>query len=170
MTKVNSVDAVNKILGEPIDSGFSETAMRVRRNLLVFSFISIFLVIGKVQIDPQSTIFGLKFIGLSDSMLKNGLLLATLYLYVHFLWYTIDSFIGWRVRVTGTKLAFLTGAKYTSEHGDYPNDPQQSTLYSWWTDHAKRIGNIGEKIGSIDKSFMDWENKVRDSIQGEKAV
>lgn len=165
MAEEKSLDAVEKVLGNPVSAELSETALKVRRNLLLTSLLSIVVVIGVVRLDPSSTVLGFKFIGLTDSVIRTGLLLVTAYLFVHFLWYVLESVVEWRLRVTGTRLAFLTGAKFTSKIADYPDDPRQSTLYSWWLDQAKRIGGINKKIESVDDAFRPCEERLRVLLQ-----
>ena len=164
MDPERSAEAVEKALGKPVSAELSENGLKVRRNLLVLSLVSIVVVIGGVQLDPTSTIPGFKFIGLTHSLVRIGLFLTTSYLFLHFLWYAFDSFFEWRIRITGTRLAFITGARFTSEHGDYPDDPRQSTLYSWWIGQARAIGNLNQKISAIDEGLKPLEDKIRAAI------
>lgn len=161
MSEDESVEAVEEALGAPVGAELSENATKVRRNLLLASFISIFLEIGHVTLDPSSTILGFKFLGLSSELIRTGLSIITAYLLIHFLWYVYEAFLEWRLRVTGTRLAFVTTAKVASEHGDYPNDPRQSTLYSWWSYQARRIQNIGKRASAIDELMKISEEKLR---------
>ena len=161
MSEEKSVEAVELALGRPVGAELSENAAKVRRNLLVASFISIFLALGRVSLDPGSTILGFKFLGLNDELIRTGLSIVTAYLLIHFLWYVYEALLEWRLRVTGTRLAFVTTAKVASEHGDYPNDPRQSTLYSWWNYQARRIENISKRASAIDESMKVWEERLR---------
>jgi len=69
------------------------------------------------------------------------------------LWGAIDSFCEWRLRITGTRAAFITTGILSSESGDYPNDPRHSTLYFWWVKNAKIIDNLTEKVDSIESQI-----------------
>lgn len=150
----DKINAVEKVLGKPVSGDLPDNALIVRRNLLVFGFISVVIVLGGIRLDPGSSVLGFKFIGVSDNLVQKALLATNIYLLAHFAWYSIEGFLEWRLRVTGTKLAFLTGARFGSEHADYPDDPRQSTLYTWWLDNARRIGNFrvtaDEISGKID--------------------
>ncbi len=161
LSEDKSVEAVEQALGSPVGAELSEKAAKVRRNLLVVSFIAIFLALGHVRLDPNSTILGFKFLGLNDELIRTGLTIVTAYLLIHFLWYVYEALLEWRLRVTGTRVAFVTTARVASEHGDYPNDPRQSTLYSWWNEQARRIQNIGERARSIDESMKVSEERLR---------
>lgn len=161
MNDDKSIEAIERTLGRPIGGELSENALRVRRNLLVASLISICAVIGGIRLDPNSTILGFRFLGLNDEIVRIGLAVVTCYLLVHFLWYVLEALLEWRIRITGTRLAFVTAAKVGSPHADYPDDPRQSTLYSWWSEHAKRIGNVGQKVIAIDEALAGWEDKLR---------
>lgn len=160
-----SVEDVQKVLGEPFWADFPANTTKIRRNLLISSFVSLAIVLGGVQIDPTSTLFGLKFTDLSDQLIKTGLSLITAYLFIHFLWCSIDSFIEWRIRVTGTKVAYVTAGQLASEYADYPNDPRQSTLYRWWVAQAKDIGNIHSYVQEIDSKLDTWDNYLEKFIK-----
>ncbi len=38
-----------------------------------------------------------------------------------------------------------------SEYGDYPSDPLQSTLYNWWLEQARRIGNLSAMADQVHR-------------------
>ncbi len=155
------LEAVRKALGEPFASEFSDKVWKIRTNLLVISVVSLFVVLARLRIEPESTVFGLRFAGLTEAVIRNGLFWVTLYLALHFLWSSFDSLVEWRLRITGTKVSFVTTARFASEHADYPNDPRQSTLYRWWTEEAGKIGTLGVKAAAIDKELSEWETRLR---------
>lgn len=166
-----NVKEVQKVLGEPFWYEFQDSVIKIRRNLLITSIVTIAVFLGDLHIDPGSTIFGLKFTGLTDDFVKIGLSLITIYFFVHFLWCGIDSFFEWRARVTGTKVAFVTTGRFAGKGADYPNDPRQSTLYNWWLDQAHKISNISETMNKIEYDIKEWDatlkekyNKGADSI------
>lgn len=153
--------AVEKVLGEPAFAEFTPNAWKIRTNLIIASVISIAVVFADLHIDPGSTVLGLKFHGLSDTVLTNGLFGVTLYLLLHFVWSAIDSLLEWRLRVTGTKVAFVTTGMFASDHADYPRDPRQSTLYNWWKDDARKIGNLTGKLSEIEKQLREWDTRLK---------
>lgn len=159
MTDEN-LDAVEKALGNPVAGDLPENALKVRRNLLVFGLISVLITLGGVKLDPTSSILGFKFAGASESLITNALLATNIYLLIHFIWYALEGLLEWRLRVTGTRLAFLTGSRFGSEHADYPDDPRQSTLYTWWLDNAKRIGSFKATADDLSEKIKAWESKV----------
>lgn len=159
-----NIDGVRKALGEPFSAEFTDKVWKIRTNLLVVSIVWLFVVLAGLRIDPGSSVFGLRFSGLTDEVVKIGLFLVTLYLVVHFLWSCIDSFLEWRLRVTGTKLAFVTTARLASEHADYPNDPRQSTLYQWWTNEATKIGNLAASAAAVNTKLTDCETRLRAQV------
>ena len=166
----DSIEAVEKVLGKPVDGGFTDNALKVRRNLLAISFVSIFIVIAGIKLDPSSSVLGFKFIGITDSMVTRGLIIATSYLLVHFLWYSFENLLEWRLRVTGTRLAFVTGSRFGSGHADYPDDPRQSTLYSWWTNNANRIGSLQTPIDELAEKVQEWEAKITQFKDGKDSL
>lgn len=164
MENNNSLNVVEKALGSPVAAEYPENALKVRRNLLASSLVSCVIVFGSISLDPTSSIFGFKFIGLTDNLIRIGLAVITIYFLIHFLWYAVDAFMEWRLRVTGTRLSFITTGRFSSEDCDYPDDPKQSTLYSWWMDQASQIGNMKEIINSLENKWQDSESEIRTII------
>ena len=167
---VDNLDAVEKALGNPVAGDLSENALKVRRNLLVFGVISVFVTLGGVKLDPTSSVLGFKFSGVSEALITNSLLAANIYFLLHFIWYAFEGILEWRLRVTGTRLAFLTGSRFGSEHADYPDDPRQSTLYTWWLDNAKRIGNFKVTADDLSEKIKIWEEKVSSFQNGNDSL
>ena len=143
---------------------FSDYMRRVRTLLIVVGLISIGVVIGGLSIDPSSSVLGVRFQGLSDELIRKGLLIANIYLLVHFVWGGFDSWLEWGARLTGTRVAFVTAGKFASEHGDYPSDPRKSTLYNWWKDSAARISSLTEPLETIKEKLTAWEIRVEEAI------
>lgn len=158
--------AVDTALGKPVSGDLPENALKVRRNLLVFGLISIFMALGEIKLNPTSSILGFTFTGISDALVRNALLLTIGYLLIHFIWYAFDSLLEWRIRITGTRLAFLTGARFGDEHCDYPDDPRQSSLYTWWLDNAKRIGSFTKTADEVSEHVKEWVERVDSFKQG----
>lgn len=165
----NDIEAVEKALGEPVICEFSTPIQKVRGTLFFISVISIALTIGDLHIDSKSSILGLQFTNLSDSLVKNGLFWVVAYLMIHFIWGAADCFMEWRLRITGTRVAFITGAKIPSEHGDYPDNPRQSTLYRWWVTQARKVvfwekesSFIEEQLKELSQHFLNKANETND--------
>lgn len=157
----DNLKAVEKVLGDPAFAEFSPNTWKIRTYLIIASVISIAVVFADLHIDPGSTVLGLKFHGLSDTVLTNGLFGVTLYLLLHFLWSAVDTLLEWRLRITGTKVAFATTGIFASEHADYPRDPRQSTLYNWWKDEATKIGDLTAKLSEIETQLAEWDARLK---------
>lgn len=132
------IDAAKKVLGEPFATELSEVGWKVRNHLFISSIISIIYVLAKLHIEPDSTLLGLKFSGLNDQVLQWGLLGINIYFTSHFIWLSVDGFIEWRLRITGTRQAFITAGTFGSEDADYTSNPRQSTLYNWWLKRSSK--------------------------------
>eukprot|EP01036_Dinobryon_divergens_P059107 gene59107-78863_t len=115
---------VEEVLGAPINPELSEYAQKLRRNLLAFSAVSVFCWLTGVKLDPTSAFFGIKLIGLNELQFSIGTMIINAYLLLHFGWYAWEAFFEWRVRLTGTRVAFQTGSTFGSEAADYPGDPR----------------------------------------------
>ncbi|MCW8830727.1 MAG: hypothetical protein OQK32_04305, partial [Gammaproteobacteria bacterium] len=82
----SEIKKAQKALGEPLMPEFTDYMRRARTLLIVVSLISIAVVIGGLAIDPSSSVLGVKFKGISDELIRKGLLIANAYLLIHFLW------------------------------------------------------------------------------------
>lgn len=164
-TTTNDVDSevakVQRVLGEPVICEFSDKTWRIRTTLFAVSVVSLVVVTANLHIEPGSTVFGLQFSGLTDDVVRTGLFWVTVYLLVHFVWGAFDNFLEWHLRITGTRVAFVTTGVFSSEQADYPSDPRQSTLYNWWRSHAGSIGNITKKTSDIENNLAQWEQQLR---------
>lgn len=67
----------------------------------------------------------------------------------------------WRLRITGTRLEYITAAKMAGEEGDYPNNPRQSSLYNWGRDKTLPKG-IRRTIDQVEKTVA--RVKVNSSV------
>lgn len=162
-------DNIKKVLREPVQIEFSDSVKKIRNNLMIISFISLFVTIGEVNIRPDSKFFGLGFDGLDNSLIFNGLLIVLIYLLIHFIWSAYDSLQEWEVRVTGTKGAFDPADPMDIDdriHPDYPADARNSTFYYWCTTQASKIGNLKKdldlalsKIEGIEKSIHEMREE-----------
>lgn len=153
---------VEEVLGAPINPELSEYAQKLRRNLLAFSAVYIFCWVNGVEIDRESSFFGIKLIGLNAEQFSVGTMIVNTYLLVHFGWYAWEAMLEWRVRVTGTRVAFQTSSSYgTTRAGDYPANPRQSTLYSWWLRLAKAIDQNKSVIDGFEERLQSVETELK---------
>jgi hypothetical protein len=146
-------NAVENVIGKPVICEFSGPIQKVRTTLFFFSIVGLAVTLGGLTIDHSSSFLGLKFSNLTHDFVQQILFWVILYLIIHFTWGSIDCFVEWRLRLTGTRVSYITAAAYTSEHGDYPGDPRQSTLHNWWKNQASKIGNLKEKTEIINQNL-----------------
>lgn len=163
-----STKAVEKALGEPVFLGLSDTATKMRTHLLIAASIGLAVWFADLRIRDGSTFFGLQFGNVSDRLIREGLVCVVAYLALHFAWNAWDAFLEWRLRVTGTRLAFVTGGKFASENADYPDDPRQSTLHTWWLSQATMIGHVGVTLARARTAF-DTVEKLPESVLDESS-
>lgn len=162
-------DNIKKVLKEPVQVEFSDSVKKIRNNLMMVSFISLFVTIGELSIRPDSKFFGLGFDGLDHALIFKGLLIILIYLLIHFIWSAYDALQEWEIRVTGTNGAFYPADPMDindSIHPDYPTDARNSTFYYWCTTQASKIGNLKpdldsaiSKIESIEKSVHEMREE-----------
>lgn len=162
----NKIKEVEKTLGAPAICEFQPSIQKTRSTLFFFSAVALVITLGGLNIDQGSSFFGIKFSNLDQVLVNKMLFWVLVYLTLHFIWGSFDCFLEWRTRITGTKVAYLTASTYTSVDGDYPGDPRQSTLYNWWNNQAKQIGNLSDKADEINKNYenclIGLEKKVNE--------
>jgi hypothetical protein len=159
-------EKVEKVLGEPFAMDFSDNVRKIRNNLIITSIIAIALLLGGIRIAPDSTFLGLKFTGLNNNLILQTLFYLNAYILIHFLWSSFDHFQEWWLRLTGTRVAHVTTARFAAEGADYPNDPRQSTLYNWWNDEARKISSLQEPLNNIQIKMKELETTVTKSPDG----
>jgi hypothetical protein len=158
---LDSIRSVQKILGEPIACELSDRAWKTRTLLLSVEGIAAVIAFGHLRVDPNATAFGLSLRGLTDHEVRLWLCLVIAYLLVHFIWSSWETFAEWRLRLTGTRVAFVTTGQFASEHCDYPNDPRQSTLANWWRGQGGIIGDVGVAADQISIKLKAIEEDLR---------
>jgi len=158
---IEELEKVEKILGKPIFISFTEDSLKMRRNLLIVGSVSLVYKINCLVISKDATFLGIKFEKLNNAIVDQALFWLLIYLLIHFVWNGISQLQEWRNRITGTLLAHQTGASWASKEGDYPDDPRQSSLYTWWNSQAKRIGNIGKFASDIKSNLDNIEDEIK---------
>ncbi|VWX32815.1 conserved membrane hypothetical protein [Limnobacter sp. 130] len=151
---------VEEVLGAPINPELSEYAQKLRRNLLTFSAVYVFCWLTGVKLDPTSAFFGIKLIGLNEQQFSIGTMIINAYLLIHFGWYAWEAVMEWRIRLTGTKVAFQTGSTFGSEAADYPGEPRQSNLYFWWVGTEKRLQRTKSAVDDFQVRLKAIENEL----------
>lgn len=147
---------ISKVLGEPVGFDISETARKLRRNLILVSMIVLILIVGEIEAGTDFSVLGVKLTGVTPFKLMVGLSIVLVYTFIHFLWYCYEHYCEWSIRVTGTKLTFLTGGKRGSVGADYPDDPKQSTLYAWWLQESQSMTAYADLVGLVEKSIQHF--------------
>jgi hypothetical protein len=166
-----TLDEVKKALGDPVIDDLPDLARKLRRNLLVSSSLALIYVWGRIKLERTAPL-GVEITELSEPVISISLLLIVLYNLIHFVWHCFDYIGIWRIHLTGTRLAFLTGSKWASEHADYPEDPRQSNLYRWWQEKAAGIGNLSQIARTLEEtaSQLSCAAKKYEPSAGELSV
>ena len=153
-------EEVAKVLGEPVGFDISETASKLRRNLLLVSMLVMVLILGQIEAGTDFSIFGVKLTGVTPFKLMVGLSIILAYTFFHFAWCCYEMYSEWSIRITGTKLTFITGARYGAVGADYPDNPKQSTLYTWWIQEARSMQAYSDLLNRVDESISQFSSHV----------
>lgn len=158
-------EAAKLILSQPYGFEFSDSAERVRRNLLLGSSIAILFAFAGDSLSPKSSFLGFRFEeDVFAPLMKYALLAFLAYQIVHFGWHCLDAFRHYRIRLTGSR-AVASGDKfYTRDQSfDEPDEPNQTSLYTWWTQveqhlhSAASLESILQEIKSINPRTLKAE-------------
>ncbi len=183
MTNDASREATNitkaKIDNQTIDD-FSENAYRVRRNLILFSIISIFYKVSGALIEGKKiSIFGTNF------QIPNGdpqhyidwfLLIILIYHFTHFLWLTFEHWVYHvKIRVTGEFKNSFNGMTFGKQ--EIP-DKRKTNLYKILSSsdfdvldnldlrHPEHIENLkSEVITKINKVAEEQKLQINDFLK-----
>lgn len=145
------MEAVKRVIGEPVLEEFTDDLRRTKRNLLVVASIVIFYSFFDLKI-TEAGFLGIKFQIVPASAIDIGLGLILGYMLLQFVWKVWDHVQHIRIRVTGTRLVHQTGSSFGSQHADYPSDPRQSSLYRWWTSQSHLLEKIHELMGELNSA------------------
>ncbi len=149
------IKAVDKLLKEPVFLGHDTNTKLIRAHLFLVSALVLIYVNFDLKISDGFSFLGFKFENLQDIDFQHILLILLLYLSFHFIWLSWNTFSEWRLRITGTKVSFITGSSLESEMTDNPSDPRQSTLHNYYATsmkkHIPRLDSLINEINEIDK-------------------
>ncbi len=141
-------DVARKVLGEPYPLQLSEYEERVRRNLLLYSVVSISAcMLGAVSVN-EPVLFGvIKLPRFSSEVIYAGLLMLVFYELLNYGLMLWNSFSYWRVRLTGSRLrpSRSTGGPWSTggeEFEDVDGEEKNSTIYIWMFERAYSAESI----------------------------
>ncbi len=135
-----------EIEGKLIIDDLNENAHRVRRNLLIFSFVAIFYKLSGASInDDVVSCYGITFKHVDENFISIGIYWVVFYHLFHFSLITIAHWQYLRIRVTRNNGGVVTpgmwgGGEY--EQLDYLSNPKDSSLYHWHCTHKERIEKL----------------------------
>lgn len=145
-----------EIEGKLIIDDLSENAHRVRRNLLIFSFVAIFYKLSGASIsDKGVSFYGINFQHIDENFISIGIFLIVFYHLFHFLLITIAHWQYLRIRVTKSDVKFLTAAIFAAEGDDHPSNPKDSSLYAWYS----------EKVPQLNDEFNKSHQKIDELLK-----
>ena len=156
--------SVDQVLGAPVATEFSDYARKIRASLVFISSAALFIHINNVEIDPKGSIFGLHFLNLEWPMILSGLFTMNMYLLIHFIWISLDVYNEHRLRVSGAKE--LRKGVHDNGWGDYPSDPRQSTLYSYWKKQKESVADLSLTINEIPPMVQAIEDLAKEFKTG----
>lgn len=160
MKNIKTKEDIEKVLEKPVFEGFDENTLRIRRNLLIFSFIG--FLINYFSIDIKGASFlGLEVENLDTSLINNILVIIIFYHLCHFFMNAWDFILWLKIRITGTfKNIDSDGAIMTDPEGEYLKDKRNSTFY-WWFSSKKR--EINRNL--LKCHFEELEATLKDLIR-----
>jgi hypothetical protein len=121
------------VMDAPFIVDFPDYIERIRRNLIVFGFISTVLVLSGMELKAEGSILGLSYKGLDPMVLYVCLCIATAYHLIHFTLAAWSYVMKWRLQLSGFKQRITEGS--FTENKEY--SIEEVTLYTWWVKHSE---------------------------------
>lgn len=87
------------LIKNPVAIEFNEFTNKVRNNLLIVSVLSIVICMNNIQISSDSSILGLKLIGLNIELIKKIFFWLITYFLIHFILLSIDTYSSWTMKL-----------------------------------------------------------------------
>lgn len=162
-------EIVKDYLWKPVHE-LPDFILRIRKILISISAAAFFFKTYDLQLNNDGKIFGLHFNNLDNIKIDHILFVIISYNLIHFIVSIVEYINYSRLRITGTNLKPINSLKFGPEGGDDPDDPKQSTLYSWWSQeshHLKGIDNMAstvsqcvEEIGAFKNKYTEYDPTV----------
>lgn len=129
---------------------FSESTQRVRRNLLIFALISLFLNLSHSEIKGNINSLGLTIENANSHWIKIFLIVILFYHFSHFIWLAIEHFKYNRILLSRVQEENKRG-----NVGEIDLKDWAWNLYSWW---HKSGNNSFEELDKFKNIVNDWVN------------
>ncbi|WP_085905921.1 hypothetical protein [Kiloniella majae] len=163
----NDAEQLEDFLESPFIEDFSEATHRVRRNLLFFSSISLFILLNDLHVGEDAKFLGFTIKNLSEGKILWGIFLVVTYHFVHFIWMAYDHYTKYTLRLTGV---WSKNAQIYKDVGNSQvwssGEAKISTLFSWI--HivrnnylTKQMSGLNEKFDRIEKSLGQIVNNPK---------
>lgn len=165
-----------EIEGKLIIDDLSENAHRVRRNLLIFSFVAIFYKLSGASIsDNGVSFYGINFQHIDENLISIGIFSIVFYHLFHFSLIIIAHWQYLRIRVTRNNGGVVAPGMFGDggfNGPDYPTNTKDSSLYHWHCTHMSSLERsfreakteaeqlTEEQSQKINKKLTDISNRV----------
>jgi hypothetical protein len=150
-----------EIEGKLIIDDLSENAHRVRRNLLIFSFVAIFYKLSGASISENGVSFyGINFQHIDENFISIGIFSIVFYHLFHFSLIIIAHWSYLRIRVTRNNGGVVAPGMYDGggfDGPDYLANTKDSSLYHWHCQHAS----------SLKKAFLKTQKEAEKLSESE---
>lgn len=147
-------------LGEPILPELDDNTLRIRRNLMLVSAISLFIVLHDIQIS-SGNFGGIILSNLTPESVIQALFFVTFYQFVHFNFNAWDYRRKWRLRATGINHYVQTTMQHALPNVESFAKTSQTTLYAWWLQRSKRISAWEESVAQIQNELSAIQQSAK---------
>ena len=146
------------------------STIKVKRNVLITSTIIIIMITQDALLPKDFKVLGFKLSELSISDIYTVLVVFLTYSTAHHIWLSWDFHNSIKFKTTG--MGILNAGGNNTIGGlisPHTNDPNQSTIYTWWQGYLKSSNDLCEKINNLEPSNTDYFNNLMRSSQEIKA-
>lgn len=138
----------------------SDTARKLKNNVVMFSVISVFMFFGDVTISENSSFLGFSFNGLTQEKIYIGMVLAITYSSVHYALLLKDSLSEWALRcsVVHSKSEINPGGDLSLSI--VLQNEKYNNLYFWWQYHKHYYDTLSDNVADLSKLIDDFKTKM----------
>ncbi|WP_323151423.1 hypothetical protein [Pseudomonas glycinae] len=153
--------AISKVLGEAIGFDISDPALKVKNLLLGLSIVLLAMVVGGVSVGKTVSFLGISLEGITGNKMVIGLVIAVCWVTIHHSWYSVEAIKEWRIRLTGQRVAYQTGAgMFGSPHDEAPINPKHASLYNWWREQKSSVASTADAVAKFEEELVGVQEKV----------
>lgn len=154
------MEGTSKVYESVVIPDLSDTARKLKNNVVLFSVISIFMFFGDVSISESSSFLGFSFNGLTQDKIYVGMVLAITYSSIHYALLLNDSLSEWALRCSVVNCKNKINPSGDLSLSIVLQNEKYNNLYFWWQYHKHYYDNLSDNLADISKLIDEFKEKM----------